>query len=145
MPASRCRFQGPEDLGNWHRVECLWWFLLVKQSQLKITRLRGIFPLPVQASIWSHTVQGTAPAGYHFFFTALPPTPSLQLRPQVRTFYLQRCQDFYLLLFFFTAAITHLFLSLILILDYACPQTSFLAIPKMCIQALCLLRKFIAY
>lgn len=57
MPASWCRFQGPEDLGNWHRVECLWWFLLVKQSQLKITRLRGIFPLPVQASIWSHTVQ----------------------------------------------------------------------------------------
>lgn len=29
-PASRCRSQGPEDLGNWHRVECLWWFLLVK-------------------------------------------------------------------------------------------------------------------
>lgn len=52
--------------------------------------------------------------------------------PHVCPFCLQRCQDFYLLFFFFTAAISHLFLSnphsgLCL------PQTSFLASPKMCI------------
>lgn len=131
IPASRCRSQGPKDLGNWHRTECLWWFRSSSRASLKLHGWEEFCcclcsPLSVPTRFREQRQPVIISSSQHYHLHHLS---SLGLMSVLS---ISKCQDFYLLFFFFTAAITHLFLSLILILDYACPQTYFLVTPKMC-------------